>query len=651
MASPGEIEKLERRWLENMTGLTFAPLAEAYRKAGRLDEAFQTLELGLAHHPDYVPAYIVRGRCGLDAGDDAAAATAFALVLSFDSLNLIALRGLAEISLRSGRPQEAILHLRRLLDVDRTDVEAANRLAELQAAVAPAPRADYAPAPMPREEPPLEAASLSDATDFPLMDLGDAESPPEATEDLAPFALPDAGPPDPIDLRIDERWSSPGATSEFALSNDSETLAAPSEAAGSSDALPEDADLELDAPEISFPPLDVVPTLRDLSEDAPDTADAGEPMAFLLEEAEDSSFEDPFSNEVVETESESGESVVASDEPTEPLLSILGTEADVPANPWAPAELRSPDLGEEDSSVHVDVSSAGMEPAGAGADVAADPVEVSIDAVDPTEGIVEEIDDEPPGFPPRWTVAGSEADLALDLVASEEGAEAATGWMSNEDDRDETPASAPMDMSDGIEESDRIEESEESDGSLVVTESMAEIFLRQGHDELALAVYTELARRDPDDFRLQEAITRLTPTAAAEVTPSETPTPSVAGRFAASNTGGESLGDFLAAVLAVREPTSPTAITPPAMDRPREGEPTRPADTHFGLNSVFGDDSTDASMPSATAGQGEGEGSSPSFDEFFGERPPVVAPPSSGSPASDSEDLQHFNDWLKGLKR
>ena len=34
MAFSSEIEKLERRWQENPLGLTFAPLAEAYRKAG-----------------------------------------------------------------------------------------------------------------------------------------------------------------------------------------------------------------------------------------------------------------------------------------------------------------------------------------------------------------------------------------------------------------------------------------------------------------------------------------------------------------------------------------------------------------------------------------------------------------------------------------
>ncbi|HEV8356929.1 MAG TPA: hypothetical protein VGQ17_09220, partial [Gemmatimonadales bacterium] len=60
MAVTSEIEKLERRWQENPLGLTFAPYAEACRKAGELAKALELLETGLAQHPTYVPAHIVR---------------------------------------------------------------------------------------------------------------------------------------------------------------------------------------------------------------------------------------------------------------------------------------------------------------------------------------------------------------------------------------------------------------------------------------------------------------------------------------------------------------------------------------------------------------------------------------------------------------
>jgi tetratricopeptide (TPR) repeat protein len=84
MAYTSEIEKLERRWNENPLGLTFAPLAEAYRKAGDHTRALELLEIGLAQHPNYVPAHIVRGRCNLDANGDDAAELAFLRVIELD---------------------------------------------------------------------------------------------------------------------------------------------------------------------------------------------------------------------------------------------------------------------------------------------------------------------------------------------------------------------------------------------------------------------------------------------------------------------------------------------------------------------------------------------------------------------------------------
>lgn len=691
MASPGEIEKLERRWLENMQGLTFAPLAEAYRKAGRLDEAFQTLELGLAHHPDYVPAHIVRGRCALDSRDDTVAASAFALVLSFDSLNLIALRGLAEISVRSGRQQEATLHLRRLLDADPTDADALAQLAELQARATPA-AADYAPSPEPSEEPSPREESLSADTVFPLVDLGESNVSGEIPDDC-----PATGDSDeevgPLDLHLDEQWSSPGAGNEYAIANDSETFS-PVVDIPAQDEEPQDVFL----PSVE---INVVPTLKDLDEAEPPIPESerdSEVTGPRVDMAAESDFDELLAQD---TPAPSGET-----------LRLLDDEAELPAHPWIPSEFPPAAAGASDSrdeGEDIDEAERGSpdpipsgfsEPFEDGVSEAWPEGPLAVSEADPSDDapstVGESVPTAPAGSPEQeispfpgapsnaWDRPEFEGDAAPESIREEasheisdatsppeeeaapgeeeaalaelsEPAEAESiphpggwgGWMSDADDREETtepdspeiPAEAPIPL---------LTEGEEGeDDDLVVTETMAEIFLRQGHDELALAVYTELARRDPEDARLQEAIARLVPTPAAEENPPADA--SAPARYAASSTGGESLGDFLVSVLAVREPISPLAITPPAMDRPREGEPTRPADRHFGLDSVFGDDPSDASVPPAATE--EGEGVSPSFDEFFGERPPVVAPPSAASSESDSEDLQHFNDWLKGLKR
>ena len=66
MPYTSEIEKLERRYAENPKGRNFAPLADAYRKAGQVDQAIELCKSGLERHPDYVSAHIVYGRCLID---------------------------------------------------------------------------------------------------------------------------------------------------------------------------------------------------------------------------------------------------------------------------------------------------------------------------------------------------------------------------------------------------------------------------------------------------------------------------------------------------------------------------------------------------------------------------------------------------------
>jgi len=84
VAYTSEIEKLEKRWLENPKGRNFAPLADAYRKAGEVDRAIDLCKAGLERHPDYVSAHIVFARCLIDQKNDAGASDVFRKVLALD---------------------------------------------------------------------------------------------------------------------------------------------------------------------------------------------------------------------------------------------------------------------------------------------------------------------------------------------------------------------------------------------------------------------------------------------------------------------------------------------------------------------------------------------------------------------------------------
>ena len=136
MAYTSEIDKLEARFQQNPKGRNFAPLADAYRKAGLIDNAIDLCQNGLKLHPDYVSAYIVYARCLVDKKDDPAALDVFKKVLDLDGENIIALRGLAELAERNGRFPEEVEWLTRLLNADPMNGDAAEALARAKGKVA-----------------------------------------------------------------------------------------------------------------------------------------------------------------------------------------------------------------------------------------------------------------------------------------------------------------------------------------------------------------------------------------------------------------------------------------------------------------------------------------------------------------------------------
>jgi tetratricopeptide (TPR) repeat protein len=145
VAYTSEIDKLEARFRDNPKGRNFAPLADAYRKAGLIDNAVDLCQNGLKLHPDYVSAYIVYARCLVDKKDDNAALGVFKKVLELDGENIIALRGLAELAERNGKYEEEVEWLARLLNADPMNGDAAEALARAKGKAAASPTAATAP--------------------------------------------------------------------------------------------------------------------------------------------------------------------------------------------------------------------------------------------------------------------------------------------------------------------------------------------------------------------------------------------------------------------------------------------------------------------------------------------------------------------------
>jgi tetratricopeptide (TPR) repeat protein len=618
MAFSGEIEKLERRWQENPLGLTFAPLAEAYRKAGEFGRALELLEQGLAQHPNYVPAHIVRGRCHLDAQADADAESAFLRVTELDPENVIALKGLAELSERSGRLPEAVHRLQLLLDVDRNNEEARGQLdrvrelllsqpaAVMEAPPEPALATEPVSTPEPSPEPSYREPSYQETSyQAPVSEepvFQDA-APPVAgmPEEIVPEPAPPFDDDSLADIELEVATQLNAAPShEFQIPNDAELLnptgeriadivlgAEPPEGAAAGEGAGYDA---------------AAPSSDPLAGDGRDSVEAllGEEYASLTA-YRDAEMPPPDSTIFEQIAMMPGEPAVED--------AVLPPPA---SEPYTPESFLPPAPEPE-----MEAAAEALEPA---------PVEVA--AVEPPAAPEPMVEPEPV---PEAVQAVAEGFVPLgDLGEPTQHQPAAPVHT-------EEPEPAPA------------EEPE-----LVVTETMAEIFLRQGHRELALAVYVQLAQRDPHNERITEALARLAP---EPPPPAPAPPTAPVERYAAAETGGRSVGQLFQSLLSAPRPVPAPAIHPPAFEQPKRvtGEPTRPAQESLSLSAVFGEEASPAGPAGAPAENSPGE---PSFDEFFAPATGSSAdaelprtPDAGAEPAQVPEDLEQFNAWLRGLKR
>lgn len=119
-----EIRELQTRYWSDRdpSGRAFAPLADAYRRAGELDEAAELVEEGVSRLPEYVPGHLVAARILRDRGDRTGAAAAYERVLELDPENLEALRGAARLREEAGRTGEALELWQRLLRAEPDDL-------------------------------------------------------------------------------------------------------------------------------------------------------------------------------------------------------------------------------------------------------------------------------------------------------------------------------------------------------------------------------------------------------------------------------------------------------------------------------------------------------------------------------------------------
>jgi len=673
-----EIEKLERRFHENPQGLTFAPLAEAYRKSGDPQRAIGVLTPGLELHPDYIPASIVLGRCHLDLKDDGAAEHAFLHVLELDTENVIALKALADITERGTRFGDAARWLEQLLTVDRSNDDAREQLDRVRAnateqavveAGAAAPGAAEA-----AEEAPAVAAldgleshthevPADDAFGEELPPLATVEretsgaaaveSPPVEAFEATVAAAPELRVPDPSAVVLDDAILGvmqlgnseeivlrPADHTEFQLPSASEGFGA--------DAVPDETQAtssEYQLPSASDD-LDTAPSVDAANGAAeyqlPSASDELIPEAEAATGASEFQLPDASSTfggnalSVSDMSSEANEyqsPSVAADLLARSPEPEAGSSGDASRPPAAVPELEADDAAEpgewvtwSDAALNADAEPFDSEP---------------LQAASPTSLAITEIME-------ILQLSGPPAETPIDPSVFRESTTVVDIGEITETMEVPEPTDAAHATS-----ADAIETAGIDEPDLVVTESMAELFLKQGHPADALRIYRELLLRRPEDARLTDRVALLEESEAGRSDPLP--------RYAASASGGTSVRELMRTVLGSRpsgiETTRPAAETVAAgSDTP--GTPTRPASDHLTLSAIFGEDAAPLPPMSRKPRAGSpppSERGGVSFDEFYGGggNQPGTTPRPAGAPsgAGSEDDLDQFHDWLQNLKR
>lgn len=122
-----------RKYQEDPTSRVFAPLAEAYRKAGLIEEAIDIAREGLRFHPNFVGGRVALARALFDKKQYPEVVEELSPIVQDIPDNLIAQRLLAESCLMLGRVAESLSAYKMLLYFAPQDMETAKIVQELEA--------------------------------------------------------------------------------------------------------------------------------------------------------------------------------------------------------------------------------------------------------------------------------------------------------------------------------------------------------------------------------------------------------------------------------------------------------------------------------------------------------------------------------------
>ena len=121
-----------RKYQENPRSRVFAPLAEAYRKAGLIDEAIDIAREGMRIHPGFTGGRVALARALFEKKQYVEVIEELELIVRDVPDNLVAQRLLAESALMLGRVTQALDAYKMLLYFTPSDTELVRIVQELE---------------------------------------------------------------------------------------------------------------------------------------------------------------------------------------------------------------------------------------------------------------------------------------------------------------------------------------------------------------------------------------------------------------------------------------------------------------------------------------------------------------------------------------
>ena len=470
MASTARIDELKKKFDENPRRY-FAPLANEFRKAGDIEQAIMICEEFLPQQPGHMSGHIVYGQALFEAARFDESRTVFETALTLDPENLIALRHLGDIAKGQGDLDSARKWYDRVLEADPRNDEIQALIASLDEM--PASAAEHALVDLQASASPEEQRFAPPAI---------PQAPPAIPQ--APPAIPHAPPPlpEPIDLDI-----------VGDLSTDMPTTV-PIQPPAPQAELPVERAEGLESVEFT-PPSGPVDRTHDLGVDLQPsefTAPAAPiaPMAGLEETAIGA----------FERVPDGG-----------PPLPMLDTSEPMTPPPPAPARDEIPDVGP--STLEFEVPTATERAAVQGRAETATMPELEAEGNSLPEARAVQPPEMPPELPP--SVIAAEAEL-MDL-----GEPFAEGPAREQPAAVREAPPVPREEPVAVHEVPAMAHAEPAPQRAAtpqapfVTETMAELFLKQGFREQALDVYRQLSAANPADTRLQQRVAELQPPAPA----------------------------------------------------------------------------------------------------------------------------------------